>query len=74
MITKLDQMFDVLKNKDPKRLVAAYANDAHTIEAVSQAIDMGMVEGILVGDEAVITKICTKENINIRTLVLGVLR
>jgi len=63
-INKLDQLFDVLRSKTKKRLVAAYANDAHTIEAVSMAIDMGIVDGVLVGDEATIKKVCAEHNIN----------
>ena len=59
-ITKLDQMFDVLKSKTKKRLVAAYANDSHTIEAVSEAVDKGIVDGILVGDEETMRKVCAQ--------------
>ncbi|MBK6347628.1 MAG: bifunctional enoyl-CoA hydratase/phosphate acetyltransferase [Bacteroidales bacterium] len=57
-ITKLDQMFEVLKSKTKKRLVAAYANDAHTIEAVGEAVDKGIIDGILVGDEETMRKVC----------------
>jgi len=63
-VDKLDQLFDILRTKTKKRLVAAYANDAHTIEAVSMAVDMGIVDGILVGDEATINKVCAEHNIN----------
>ncbi|MFA6951307.1 MAG: phosphate acyltransferase, partial [Lentimicrobiaceae bacterium] len=63
-ITKLEQIFEVLKSKSKKRLVAAYANDAHTIEAISNAIDKGIIEGILVGDDATIHSVCAKLNIN----------
>jgi len=63
-VDKLDQLFDILRSKEKKRLVAAYANDAHTIEAVSMAIDMGIVDGTLVGDEATIKKVCAEHNIN----------
>ena len=63
-ITKLDQIFDVLKSKPKKRLVAAYANDDHTIEAVSKALDMGIIEATLVGDESTIKEVCAKHNID----------
>lgn len=63
-ITRLEQIFEVLKSKSKKRLVAAYANDSHTIEAVSNAIDKGIIEGILVGDDATIHNVCAKLNIN----------
>lgn len=63
-ITKLDQLFDVLKSKSKKRLVAAYANDDHTIEAVSLAVDMGIIDATLVGDETTIKKVCASHNID----------
>lgn len=65
MIKKLDELFTVLKAQKSKRLVAAYANDAHTIGAISQAIDLGIIEATLVGDKAVIATVCTRENIDI---------
>lgn len=65
-ITKLEQIFDVVRSKGKKRLVAAFANDSHTIGAVSMAIDMGIIDGILVGDEATIKKVCEEEKIDIK--------
>lgn len=62
-ITKLDQMFDALKGKH-KRLVAAWANDAHTIGAVYEAVKMGIIDGILVGDTNIIKKVCAELEIN----------
>ncbi len=64
-ITKLMQMYEVLKGAGKKNLVAVWANDSHTIGAVSQAIDMGIVNGTLVGDKKEIAKVCAAENINI---------
>lgn len=65
MITKLDDMFEVLRSRKSKRLVAAYANDSHTIGAVSKAIDLGLVEATLVGDRETITAVCAAEHIDI---------
>jgi phosphate butyryltransferase len=56
-ITKLDQLIEVVKTKSKKRIVAAYANDDHTIEAVYKAVNEGLIEAVLVGDEAVIKHI-----------------
>lgn len=64
-ITKLDQMFDLLKSRDKKRLIAAYANDSHTIDAVSRAIDKGLVEATLVGDTETIKKVCKEDGIDV---------
>ncbi len=63
-ITKMDDIISAVKSKPTKRLSVAYANDSHTIEAVSNAIDMGIVKGILVGDKHEIKKICEQENID----------
>nr|MDK2850316.1 hypothetical protein [Candidatus Cloacimonadota bacterium] len=63
-IRKLEQMFDVLKTRSKKRLVAAWAVDAHTLLAVSEAVKMGIVEGILVGDKDLIYKACEENNID----------
>lgn len=62
-INKLDQMFEVLKGKDKKVLVAAYANDHHTIEAVNNAVDMGIIDAVLVGDIPTMKIICKEEGI-----------
>ena len=63
-ITKLEQMFAVLQGAEKKNLVAVWANDSHTISAVSQAIDLGIVNGILVGDTIEIARVCAEENID----------
>ncbi len=57
-ITKLDQMFEFLKRSQNKRVVAASANDSHTILAIHEAVKMGIVDGILVGDTEIIGRIC----------------
>jgi phosphotransacetylase len=64
-ITKMDDIIQAVKSKPKKRLSVAFANDAHTIEAVSNAIDLGIVEGILVGDEKIIREVCAHENIDV---------
>lgn len=64
-ITKLDQMFEALRNSPKKRLVAAFSNDEHSISAVSQAIDLGLIEGTLVGDEATIKAVCKAHDIDV---------
>jgi len=59
-ITRLEQMLEAVKSRPRRRLVAAYANDAHTIEAVNDAVDRGIVEATLVGDEAVMRQVCAE--------------
>lgn len=63
-ITKLDQIVELVKTKSKKRLIAAYAQDEHTIEAVNNAVELGIVEATLVGDENIIADVCKKLNID----------
>lgn len=64
-ITKLEQLFELLKSKTRKRLVAAYANDAHTIEAVYSAVEKGIIDATLTGDEVNIRKICQEHGMDV---------
>jgi len=63
-ITKLQQIIEAVKSKPRKKLVAAFANDSHTIEAVNSAVELGIVDGILVGDEQIIQQVCKSEGID----------
>lgn len=63
-ITKLDQMFEVLASRTKKRLVAAWAVDAHTVVAAAEGVKKGIIEATLVGDEAMITKVCQEHQID----------
>ncbi|MBR5699862.1 MAG: phosphate butyryltransferase [Bacteroidales bacterium] len=59
MIKNFNDLYAKLKaDKICKRMVAAWAVDAHTIEACSKAVDLGFVKVTLVGDEALIKKVC----------------
>ncbi len=62
-VKRLSDMFGQLERKKKKKLVAAYANDSHTIGAVYEALKRNLVDGILVGDKALIQDVCKKENI-----------
>ena len=64
MIKKLDNMFEKLRSLPTKRLVAAYANDNHTINAVNEAVKMKIIEATLVGDEDIIKHVCDEEGID----------
>jgi phosphotransacetylase len=63
-ITKLEQMFDLLKSKPKKRISVAFANDAHTIEAVYAAVEKGIVDATLTGSEAFIKQICEEHHMD----------
>ncbi len=58
VFTSFEQLIEKVKGYPAaKRMAVAAANDDHTIEAVLHARKEGIVDPILVGDKAVITKI-----------------
>ncbi len=60
-IEKISDIYEVLKtNEHKKRLVVAYANDSHSIEAVYQAVKTGLVSAILIGDTEIIYNVCAE--------------
>ncbi len=58
LIRTLDDLLRAVQDRPRKRLVVAWANDAHTLEAVNAAATSGLVEAILVGDESLMVKTC----------------
>ncbi|NMB37405.1 MAG: phosphate butyryltransferase [Bacteroidales bacterium] len=64
MITNFEQIFEQLRSKSRKRLVAAWGVDDHTITAARLAVDKGIVKAILVGDADMINDVCKAEGIN----------
>ncbi|PKP41513.1 MAG: phosphate butyryltransferase [Bacteroidetes bacterium HGW-Bacteroidetes-10] len=64
MITTFEQIYDQLRSKPRKRLIAAWAVDDHTINAAKLAVEAGIVEATLVGDEKMIRQVCAHENID----------
>jgi len=57
-INTLDELLLAVKDRPRKRLVVAWANDTHTLEAVNAAVEAGLVEAFLVGDELIMAKGC----------------
>ena len=57
-IKTLDDLLRAVQNRPRKRLAVAWANDAHTLEGVNAAVEAGLVEAILVGDEPTMRRVC----------------
>ena len=61
-----NEIFIELQSRDTKkRMVAAWGVDDHTISAASQAVDIGLVDVILVGDRTLIENVCCNEGIDV---------
>lgn len=69
-IEKLSDLFVELKGRPRKRLAVVNALDEHTIEAVSKAVDMGIVEGILTGDPDEIAVTCKSIGVDFRKFTI----
>lgn len=65
-IQKISDVYEMLRqNVNKKRLVVAYANDSHSIEAVHTAVKMGLIEAVLVGDEKEIRRVCEEHGYDV---------
>lgn len=67
---KLEELISAAKVAPRKRLVAAFANDSHTIGATSRAVDLGIADVTLVGDIDTIKKVCQEEGIDVNKFEL----
>ena len=71
MLTTFEQIFEELRSRGArKRMVSAWGVDSHTIAAASKAIDLGLADVILVGDENLITKACAEEGVDMQKFTI----
>jgi len=63
-IDRLSDIYPVLLGKAPRRLVVANGIDAHTLAAVSAAVDKGIVTAVVTGDSAGVKKACDELSID----------
>lgn len=64
MITKLSQIVEEARKKGRKRLAVAYGQDSHTLSAVYDAYNEGLIEPTVFGDKQVIEEVCRAEGID----------
>lgn len=66
MFTSFDQIFEELRSRGArKRMVAAWGVDSHTVAAAAKAVELGLADVTLVGDEALIAEACKEEGVDI---------
>ena len=64
MFTKFSEIFAELQGRGTrKRMVAAWGVDSHTIAAAAKAVELGLADVTLVGDENLIAEACKEENV-----------
>ncbi len=70
MIKNLDELVGKAKSRGTRRLIVAYGQDSHTLEAVNDAIEAGIVEATVIGDKETIEKVCKEEGIDSSRLTI----
>ncbi len=65
MVKSLDELLILAKNKEKKTLSVAVAQDKEVLTAVSEAVNQGIINGILVGDKTKIESIAKEEAIDL---------
>lgn len=68
MVKRLKELLTLCKEKDKKTLAVAAAHDKEVLKAVSEAVKLGIIDAVLIGDEEEIISIAKSENINIENL------
>ena len=65
MLTGFDQIFEELRGRgSKKRMIAAWGVDSHTVAAAGKAVEAGLADVTLVGDESLIAKACVEEGVD----------
>lgn len=70
MITKLEQLIPAVQKKGKRRIVVAYAEDAHTLHAVDKAVRLGLVEAILIGNRNNINHTAIEQGIDLSAFMI----
>ena len=66
MLKSFSEIFAELQSRgDKKRMVAAWGVDSHTIAAAAKAVELGLAEVTLVGDENMIADACKEEGVDV---------
>ena len=65
MFTTFEEIFAELRSRGArKRMVAAWGVDSHTIAAAAKAVELGLADVTLVGDENLIVQACKEEDVD----------
>ena len=59
MIGNLEELFPAVRQRSKRTLIVVSANDCHSVEAACNAVVAGLINAVLIGDENVISKICS---------------
>jgi phosphate butyryltransferase len=64
MIKTLEDLFSAVLQRPKRTLIVVSANDNHSVEAAYQAIQTGLIQAILIGDQGIIDGICISSKLD----------
>lgn len=64
MVNKLDDLYSAVLQRSKRTLVVVSANDNHSVMAAYKAVENGLVQAVLIGDEKLIKVICAEEKVD----------
>jgi phosphate butyryltransferase len=64
LITKMEQLLSEAKKGEKRRLSVAYGQDINTLQAVDEAVRLGIVSAIITGDKDEIKRTCDELSID----------
>ena len=66
MLRSFNEIFAELRSRGArKRMIVAWGVDGHTIAAAGKAVELGLVDVTLVGDEEMIAQACREEGVDV---------
>jgi phosphate butyryltransferase len=68
MVKRLEELLELAKKREKKVISVAVAHDKPVLEAVCEAVKLGIVDAILVGDKEKIVTIAEKEKLDITAM------
>ena len=68
MIKKLEELLVLAKEKEKKTISVAAAHDKEVLTAVTEAVALGIVDAVLVGDEEKIKSICEADSLSLENI------
>jgi phosphate butyryltransferase len=70
MVKKLEELLNLALTKAKKTISVAAAHDKEVLIAVTEAVTLGIVDAILVGDELKIKEICKNEKLSLENITI----
>lgn len=70
MVVKLEELLNIAKTMDKKTIAVAAAHDKEVLIAVTEAVTLGIVNAILVGNEVKIKEICKNMRLNLQNITI----